>query len=196
MVLLAACATQQEKKAALQQEADATKRECARLLSDAALNPIRSKVARRPLTGRPVTQPTNGYATPDDLPVIELWAKAKADCWAAGKAWRAKEPVIFTDVAEAAIVIEDGLIAELYLRKLSFRDFTLQRTGLIAAAQTALNQLGTCGTRFRQLQVRDQFVADCRAQYERDDMTAVIAKMRAQSRDLAKCHLTGAGACI
>ena len=193
---LLGCATREEQEAEARKSAEAAKAQCASLFSGDGLRPLRGKVALGQLDGRSPSNVLAGSVSDEEKTALELWFKSRDQCWSAQQEWYAKEPAVFTDVANAAILVENGLIAKLYLGQLTYRQFTAKRTPLVAAAKETLNELEHSGTRFHQRQIADEFIATCKRQIDEDAMADAMRQMRAQMSDPAKCHTVGGKACI
>jgi hypothetical protein len=164
--------------------------ECSRLFADVTLDPIRSRVAlgifeKLPSRAELLSDPIRA----EDKPIIEVWLRDRDECWAAHAAWRALEPPVFTDMMTAAFLVETALIAELYVGRLTYRQFAAERARLAAATRRTFDLLEEAGTRFRQQQVTDGFVADAQRQLGSEPMAQALQQMQAAMRDPSKCHI-------
>lgn len=194
--IVAACSSAEEKKAAIIKSTEAQKAECRRVFSDPSLARVRARAPLGFLEERIAASSTSSATiVAEDKPAIEAWVKAREDCWAAGESWRSLETAVFIDVFSAAVFVENGLIAKLYLGQLSWGEFSAWRIRLTDAERSTIFQLETAGLRVRQEQLAQQFINDCNAQIKQGAMSEALQQMRAQMNDPGRCHSAGKAAC-
>src|SRR5262249_18723676 len=121
-ILLSGCAqfitafNAERSRVALDREVADSRERCEALLADAALNPIRDKVALYSPEQQTFAMRTNtDYASAEEKPVISLWAQKRDQCEVMFRPVLAKAPVQIGAVIKAARQVSDSMIAELYL---------------------------------------------------------------------------------
>jgi len=177
----------QRQRAALEKEVVHVREECNALLADAALDPIRDKVAFFNADQPPLAMRTNtSYASAEEKPVIALWAQKRDQCYRISDQLMAMVPAQIVALMTASRQVTDSMIAELYLGNITYGELANKRAKNAAEYRVTVANIEQALTvqnqqaKFQAQHLANQAISNWNAQMQ----TQALRQMQRQSNSI------------
>lgn len=140
VTIVSGCAQirQTQQRETFQQRVVQAQQVCNSVYADPALNPIRGKVSLdRPDNVTFAMRTNTDYASDSERPAIALWAQKRDECHNAGAPALAMMPGPLSALMEGSHNAINALVAQLYLRKITYGQYAEKTAENIAQLHTA-----------------------------------------------------------